>query len=85
MKKMLYIAALLLGVSLGPGTQAQVLFDSDSARPIHPDAALRAAQAQPKTAKSRRVLVNCRDGTRHIARVCRRHGGIARDQSGAQK
>ncbi len=89
MKKILYVATLVLGI----GPCALVLAQPDAARtnatvrgPEH--ATVRGPEhgaAQPKTAAQlRRVLVNCRDGTRHIARVCRRHGGIARDQSVAQ-
>jgi hypothetical protein len=32
---------------------------------------------EAEQARKRRVLVRCRDGSRHIARVCRRHGGVA--------
>jgi hypothetical protein len=32
---------------------------------------------EAEQARKRRVLVKCRDGSKHIARVCRRHGGVA--------
>ena len=76
MKKVFSLAALLL---LGSAAQAQVHFDSGSARIKNP----RAMQYNERQlhdaeqAKKRRVLVRCRDGSKHIARVCRRHGGIA--------
>lgn len=76
MKKVLSLAILLM---LGSAAQAQVRFDSNSAKPKNP----RAMQFnerqlhEAEQAKKRRVLVKCRDGSRHIARVCRRHGGVA--------
>ena len=78
MKKMLCVAALLL--AMAPCAQAQLHFDSGRARPINPGAAARAPErkAPPRPAvKARHVMVKCGDGSRHIARVCRRHGGIA--------
>ena len=76
MKKVISLAALLL---IGSAAQAQVHFDSGSAKPKN----LRAMQFnerqlhESEQAKKRRVLVRCRDGSKHIARVCRRHGGTA--------
>ncbi len=76
MKKIVSLAALLL---LASTAQAQVHFDSGSTKPKNP----RAMQFnerqlhEAEQAKKRRVLVRCRDGSKHIARVCRRHGGIA--------
>nr|WP_314627489.1 hypothetical protein [uncultured Noviherbaspirillum sp.] len=78
MKKLLTLAVLLM---LGSAAQAQVQSKSksNSAKPKHP----RAMQFnerqlhEAELAKKRRVLVKCRDGSTHIARVCRRHGGVA--------
>jgi hypothetical protein len=84
MKKLAHLAILTLVVS--SWAQAQVHFDSGSARPINPRTATRDLERQmPDRAKTppkaQRVLVECRDGSRHIARVCRRHGGIARSRA----
>jgi hypothetical protein len=83
MKKLLPIAALMIVIS--PFAQAQVHFGPGSARPINPQAATRdldrqLADRSPAKApqKPRRTLVECRDGSMHIAQVCRRHGGVAR-------
>jgi hypothetical protein len=83
MKKLVYIAALTLGIC--SWAQAQVHFGPNSTRAIAPHAAMRDLEsARPEKAannapiKPRRVLVECRDGSMHIAQVCRRHGGIAR-------
>ena len=76
MKKVLGFAVLLM---LGSAAQAQVHFDSGSAKPKN----VRAMQFnerqlhEAEQAKKRRVLVRCRDGSKHIPRVCRRHGGVA--------
>jgi hypothetical protein len=76
MKKVISLAALLL---IGSAAQAQVHFDSGSAKPKNP----RAMQFnerqlhEAEQARKRRVLVRCKDGSKHIARVCRRHGGVA--------
>lgn len=72
----LFIAAL----SLAPLAQAQVLFDSGSARPNNPGAAKRAVdrQAAPSRARAHSSHVRCRDGSIHTPRVCKRHGGIRR-------
>ncbi len=77
MKKLAHLAILTLVVS--SWAQAQVHFDSGSARPLNPRTATRDLERQlPDQArtppKAQRVLVECRDGSRHIARVCRRHG-----------
>jgi hypothetical protein len=77
MKKIFSVAALLLLIC--PLSQAQVHFDSGSAKPK----SLREMRYnerqlhEAEQARKRRVLVRCRDGSRHIARVCRRHGGVA--------
>ncbi|MET0963258.1 MAG: hypothetical protein ABWY05_10665 [Noviherbaspirillum sp.] len=76
MIKVFSLAALLL---LSSVAQAQVHFDSGSARIKNPRA-MKYNERQlheAEQAKKRRVLVRCRDGSRHIARVCRRHGGVA--------
>ena len=76
MKKIFSLAVLLL---LGSAAQAQVHFDSGSAKVKNPRA-MKYNERQlyeAEQAKKRRVLVRCRDGSRHIARVCRRHGGVA--------
>jgi hypothetical protein len=76
MKKVIAVAALLL---IGSAAQAQVHFNSGSAKLKNP----RAMQFnerqlhEAEQARKRRVLVRCRDGSKHIARVCRRHGGVA--------
>jgi hypothetical protein len=82
MKKLLHIAALTIAISAS--AQAQVHFGPDSTRPINPRAATRDLERQkPNQAKTtpQRVLVECRDGSRHIARVCRRHGGVVRSKT----
>ncbi len=84
MKKLFPIAVLMLLFS--SGTQAQVHFGPGSARPINPQTATRDLERQipdqtRTPPKPQRVLVECRDGSRHIARVCRRHGGIARSKT----
>ena len=83
MKKLFPIAALALFIS--SWAQAQVHFGPGSARPINPQSATRDLERQMPDQtrtppKPQRVLVDCRDGSRHIARVCRRHGGIARSK-----
>ena len=78
MKKLLCVAALLLATA--PFAQAQVNFGPGSARPINPGAATRDLERQVRdrpAVKARHVMLKCRDGSKHIARVCRRHGGIA--------
>jgi|SRR6478609_5595506 hypothetical protein len=76
MKKVFSLATLLL---LSSAAQAQAHSDSGSAKPKNPhEMQYNERQLQEaEQAKKRRVLVRCRDGSKHIARVCRRHGGIA--------
>ncbi len=77
MKKIFSLAALVL---LSSAAHAQVHFDSGSAKIKNPRAVMQYNERQlhaAEQAKKRRVLVRCRDGSKHIARVCRRHGGIA--------
>lgn len=78
MTKFIGFAAFLLFASMGQA-QAQAQSAAVDTKPKHP----RAMQYNERQlyeadqARKRRVLVRCRDGSRHIARVCRRHGGIA--------
>ena len=76
MKKVFSLAALLL---LSSAAQAQAHSDSGSAKPRKPaEMQYNERQLQEaEQAKKRRVLVRCRDGSKHISRVCRRHGGVA--------
>lgn len=78
MKKLFTLAALLL---LSSATFAQQAGDSGKGKPKpkHPRAMQHNERQlhEAELAKKRRVLVKCRDGSRHIARVCRRHGGVA--------
>jgi hypothetical protein len=76
MKKLIFALALLIGSS----AHAQVYFDSGSARPNNPGAAKHAVQHQraQHVVKARPKLVRCRDGARRQARLCSRHGGVAR-------
>jgi hypothetical protein len=76
MKKLIFALALLIGSS----AHAQVYFDSGSARPNNPAAAKRAVEHQraQHVVKARPKLVRCRDGARRQARLCGRHGGVAR-------
>jgi hypothetical protein len=79
MKKLICAFALILGSSAF--AQAQVYFGPDSARPINPDAATRDLDRQPRVrppVKARQKLVRCGDGSKHLARACSRHGGVAR-------
>jgi hypothetical protein len=77
MKKLFSVAALLLLIS--PLSQAQVHSDSGSAKPKNlRDMRYNERQLhEAEQARKRRVLVRCRDGSKHIVRVCRRHGGVA--------
>jgi hypothetical protein len=81
MKKLLVTVALLVGAMGAVGAaQAQVHFDSGSARPINPRAAeydMQRHRAHPPM-RVRERTVRCRDGARRIARMCRGHGGVAR-------
>ena len=79
MKKFVVTVALILGAM--SAAQAQVYFDSGSARPKNPQAAHNNIQKQQRahqTVRPRERLVRCRDGARRIARMCRGHGGVAR-------
>lgn len=79
MKKLLCVFALILG-SVG-AAQAQVYFDSGSARPNNLGAARRDADRPQRVRapqRARQKAVRCADGSRHIARLCRRHGGVRR-------
>ena len=79
MKKLFCMLALALGVSAG--AQAQIQFESGSARPINPGAAAPAIEQQQRARAPVRVytkVVRCRDGSRHTPRACKRHGGVAR-------
>ena len=69
MKKLFCTAALMLVMS--PFAQAQANFGPGAGAP---DLDRQASSL----VKGRHLLVKCRDGSRHLARVCRRHGGIAR-------
>lgn len=74
-----FFLSLLLLATLAPMANAQVHFDSGSATPrdagagtrhvVRHDVAARRAAGAGK--------VRCRDGSRHVVRVCRRHGGVA--------
>ena len=76
MKKVFSFVALLL---LSSAALAQQVADSGNAKSRHPRAMQYNERQlhEAEQAKKRRVLVKCRDGSKHIARVCRRHGGIA--------
>lgn len=78
MKKLFVTIALVLG-SIG-AAQAQVYFDSGSARPNNPHAARQQVERQRAhpPVRVRERLVRCRDGARRVARMCRGHGGVAR-------
>lgn len=80
MKKLIVSLALILG-SIG-AAQAQVYFDSGSARPNNPGAARhvidRDHRARPPV-RMRDRFVRCRDGARRSSpRMCRGHGGVWR-------
>jgi hypothetical protein len=78
LKKFIFVCALLIG---GIGSaQAQVYFGSGSDRPINPGAARRALDRQERVrppVRARQQRVRCGDGSRRVARLCRRHGGVA--------
>ncbi|MDB5960068.1 MAG: hypothetical protein JWP59_1362 [Massilia sp.] len=79
MKKLFVTLALAFG-TLG-AAQAQVYFDSGSARPNNPHAARHEIERQHRghpPVRARQKLVRCRDGARRVARMCRGHGGVAR-------
>lgn len=76
MKNIIGFTALLLLASVG---HAQGQSAAVEAKPKHPRAMQYNERQlyESEQAKKRRVLVRCRDGSRHIAKVCRRHGGVA--------
>jgi hypothetical protein len=78
MKKSLCVLALALG--LASSAQAQVHFASGSAQPTNSVAATKVVDVEYRAgAKARKHrVVTCRDGTRRIVRVCRRHHGGVR-------
>jgi len=79
MKKLFLTAMLVFGAM--SAANAQVYFDSGSARPNNPHAARSAIERQHRAhppARPRERLVRCRDGARRVARMCRGHGGVAR-------
>ncbi|MDB5798786.1 MAG: hypothetical protein JWP36_2688 [Paucimonas sp.] len=69
--------ACALALCASQSAQAQVQFDSGSARPVNPGGAAQkvAPNATPRK-RSKLRLVTCRDGSRHTAGFCRRHGGV---------
>lgn len=77
MKRLLCTLALLLAANV----HGQVYFEPGSAKPINPGSATvdlpRDQRARP-VIKARQKLVRCRDGSRRTARMCYRHGGVAR-------
>lgn len=76
MTKLIGFAAFFMFASIG---QAQAQSAAGDAMPKHPRAMQYNERQlyEAEQARKRRVLVHCRDGSRHIARVCRRHGGVA--------
>ena len=74
MKKLLLTVALAFG-AIG-AAQAQVHFDSGSARPNNLHSGFHEVQYHPHGPRPH--LVRCRDGSRRIARMCRGHGGVRR-------
>jgi|SRR4051812_13957958 len=76
MTKLIGFAAFFMFTSIG---QAQAQSAAGDAMPKHPRAMQYNERQlyEAEQARKRRVLVHCRDGSRHIARVCRRHGGVA--------
>jgi hypothetical protein len=78
MKKLICVLALMMGSSAV--AHAQVYFGPGSVRPINPAAATRDLDRQERVrpaTKVRQPLLRCRDGSKHTARLCRRHGGVA--------
>ena len=81
MKKFICMCALLI-TSIGAvgSAQAQVYFGSGSDRPINPAAAKRDVDRHERMrapVRPREHSVRCVDGSRRLARLCRRHGGVA--------
>ncbi|MEJ7806521.1 MAG: hypothetical protein WKG03_11465 [Telluria sp.] len=77
MKKLLCMLAFVMAGS----AQAQVQFESGSARPINPGAATVTIDQQQRLRPRIKVkkLVRCRDGSRQrVARSCKYHGGVRR-------
>ena len=76
MTKLIGFAAFFMFASIG---QAQAQSAAGDAMPKHPRAMQYNERQlyEAEQARKRRVLVHCRDGSRHIARVCHRHGGVA--------
>ena len=76
MKKFILTLALAFG-AIG-AAQAQVHFDSGSARPNNPQAAGHFVEVQHRVyhPRPRPRLVRCRDGSRRVAPACRGHGGV---------
>ena len=79
MKKLLCMLTLLLGGVAS--ANAQVYFESGSAKPVNPGAATHQVARQATArhyVKVRPKLYRCRDGSRRTAKQCVRHGGIRR-------
>jgi hypothetical protein len=79
-KFILACALIFAGVGSIGAAQAQVYFGSGSDRPINPGAARRDLDRHERVrppVRPHRQLVRCGDGTRRIARLCRRHGGVS--------
>lgn len=79
MKKLICMLALLLGGVAS--ANAQVYFDSGSAKPKNAGAATHKVVRHATVrhyVKVRPQLFRCRDGSRRPASQCVRHGGIAR-------
>lgn len=76
MTKLIGSAVFLMFVAIG---QVHAQSAAVEAAPKHPRAMQYNERQlyEAEQARKRRVLVRCRDGSRHIARVCRRHGGVA--------
>ena len=69
----------ILALMATPLAQAQVHFDSGSAVPRDAGPGTRRIARHEGAAAQRYTgagKVRCRDGSRHIPRVCSRHGGI---------
>ena len=79
MKKLLCVLTLLLAGAAS--AQAQVMFESGSAKPINPGVAtqqvVRDTTVRPYV-KKRAKLYRCRDGSKRTYRQCSRHGGVRR-------
>ncbi len=65
---------------INSAAQAQVYFNSGSAKPQNPESMKREIgqdHATKRKERAKRLLVRCQDGSRHTTRVCARHGGVA--------